>query len=630
MLTARPRRPRRHCYWNDDGVSIDFNRFCTARFLRAGLRRLTARVKSVTVHNLLPSHISVPRYVLRYLNMGTRFIQDRPRGHDQNHAALRGVAHLQRQLRNSAFFNDGTEAHRPLRNKHIKSTNTWSPPPDHAADTFCRLLRDELRNYTPSEYRNNGMWSDKAARKWLKENRDTVMIIDCDKNLGDALASRPWVEELTTAALHEAFTLLTPTRRTVLEELKATLRHLFATARENSIIDNRTFHYLDLSFTLNCTGGIFRIRLKIHKTPNIGRPIANLAGTWAQAVGHWLCEQLAPLAKSQRAVISSSHDFLCRFLPRQLPSKEHQFYTVDITNLYPSVDTSDLITKIAPRIRALVKDQEKASLIITAINITLKCGVVRHDDQEWICVQGIPTGFSPACHIANLYLAESDEQAIEQHNLQNLFARYIDDAWICSRPQDIHGVLETLNMFHPAIHWEVTHSERAKTIFLDLELVIEPNGDIGHRIFRKPQSACMYVPAGSCHLPHTHVGLIRGEVTRAYRLCRTHGDAKRDIGFFCRKLARRGFEHKVVQQIAFQHFDRLSRRAEFDWFRCKRRAKVHRLPFMYSSVTNARTLRRALKKNHQLIRHLGAVGISWKLQKSRFIECYKHNYRAGR
>ena len=111
-----------------------------------------------------------------------------------------------------------------------------------------------------------------------------------------------------------------------------------------------------------------------------------------------------------------------------------------------------------------------------------------------------------------------------------------------------------------------THSLREKVIFLDLELSVGAAGYTTHRIHRKPKCAYFYTPAASCHRRQNHTGLICGEVTRAFRLCRTRGDATRDILFFCRKMARRGFEHSEIKKIAFHHFKKLSHRGDFKDF----------------------------------------------------------------
>ena len=98
------------------------------------------------------------------------------------------------------------------------------------------------------------------------------------------------------------------------------------------------------------------------------------------------------------------------------------------------------------------------------------------------------------------------------------------------------------------------------------------------------------------------------------------------ILFFCRRMARRGFEHSEIKKIAFRHFKKLSHRGDFkDFARAADRSKVYRMPIVYSSAANTKTLTRALYRHRKLVAHLGQVGLAWRTQAPRFLELYRHN-----
>jgi hypothetical protein len=56
--------------------------------------------------------------------------------------------------------------------------------------------------------------------------------------------------------------------------------------------------------------GTFRIRIKLHKDPVVGRPILNLGKSWLAPAAAFLVETLKPAASSLSYVVQSSVEIL--------------------------------------------------------------------------------------------------------------------------------------------------------------------------------------------------------------------------------------------------------------------------------------------------------------------------------
>lgn len=84
-------------------------------------------------------------------------------------------------------------------------SSTWQPAGDGRIDAFIRFLRDDLAEFEASNIRSNLTWLDRKAQMWLKQHRDTVCVIDCDKGLGEAIVLRSWVNEQVALQLSHEF-----------------------------------------------------------------------------------------------------------------------------------------------------------------------------------------------------------------------------------------------------------------------------------------------------------------------------------------------------------------------------------------------------------------------------------------
>lgn len=121
--------------------------------------------------------------------------------------------------------------------------------------------------------------------------------------------------------------------------------------------------------------GVFRIRVKIHKTPVTGRPICNMHGTFVEPYGTLLVEKLGSLVENFRTVLKST-DTLLEYLRHVRLDDDWDMHTYDVKNLYPSVEQRHLLEHVSPIIRSSFADG-LATFIINVVEVVLESCLVQ-------------------------------------------------------------------------------------------------------------------------------------------------------------------------------------------------------------------------------------------------------------
>eukprot|EP00933_Yihiella_yeosuensis_P035952 TRINITY_DN2963_c0_g1_i1.p1 TRINITY_DN2963_c0_g1~~TRINITY_DN2963_c0_g1_i1.p1 ORF type:complete len:448 (-),score=41.85 TRINITY_DN2963_c0_g1_i1:682-2025(-) len=427
----------------------------------------------------MPGNYDIPTYVLLYLNKGAKYVHDRHASHVKD--IIASISQLQRSLMLAAHFQNNTQQTSKPASK-CKLRSSWQPPSNSSIDSYCSLLRNRLvSQYSSRKQSSNTTWLDKQAAAWLRSHKDDLVVVDADKGLGDVIVPRSWVQAELRRLLGEGFRLTDSIDYTAkLIDAKVALETITTEARNRKAISKQEAAFI--MHTSNSTSnGRFRLRIKIHKQPNKGRPIANLSRSWLQPVALFLCQCLAPLQSALAHVVTSSYDFINKIssISDSIPSN-HRLATVDAVNLYPSIDQSHLINVLTTKIMDFYNGKLAfAQYVVQLLRILTANQFVEHDGMFWQA-SGIATGLPPGVFLANIYLSALDEDLILHLGSSiSFYKRFVDDSIICASPQAIDDTVVYQNSWHKSIKWEVTarseiHAD-SPVPFLDLELTIQQN-----------------------------------------------------------------------------------------------------------------------------------------------------------
>ena len=142
------------------------------------------------------------------------------------------------------------------------------------------MLEDEFAKWKPGEPLGSWTYVDRLDFKWLRENRNSIVVCDVDKNMGVCLCDRTWVEQQSSYHIFAVCKTLSP------EEWKTSVDKAICEARRtlnygvrHSLISSAEVRWLVQRFSVP-EAGLFRLLPKLHKTPTSSRLVFTAGKGW--------------------------------------------------------------------------------------------------------------------------------------------------------------------------------------------------------------------------------------------------------------------------------------------------------------------------------------------------------------
>ena len=166
--------------------------------------------------------------------------------------------------------------------------------------------------------------------------------------------------------------------------------------------------------------------------------------------------------------------------------------------------------------------------------------IFQFGDTHWRQKQGCAMGTSTAVNYAYLYVGILEIQTLlKKYGAQLLFfKRFIDDVigvWLPdpNKPDTWERFFDDLNSFG-RLRWTCDGLTN-ELIFMDLRIMLLPNGNLHFTTYQKEMNLYLYIPPGSAHPRSMLRGLVFGRL-RAYAL---HNTDRADFMHFAELLAKR-------------------------------------------------------------------------------------------
>ena len=574
------------------------------------------RTVGQSVHSRMPPEFVLPDFVLLYLNQGSKYILDR---HQCSIAeVMRSLDKMEVKMHTAKFFESKPSlAQQQVTKQHIRSE--WKPPPDDQVARLNRLLRQSvLDEFVARPIKRNYTWLDCKARQWLKLHRNDLVIVDADKGLGDCIMPRDWVDTELHRLLSSGFAKLAPdVYKARSFAARCLLECVTREAAYTGVVSDKKVQFI-LHRIFKTGEGSFRLRVKLHKQPMTGRPIANLSYSWLAPACLFLCEVLAPIQNNLLHVVSSSFEFLQK-MSKQVPS-HFEIATIDIKNLYPSINTDHLLEVLSNDVLRFYKGSRKAGFIVSLLQVVLQNQFIVHRGEAYQAF-GIATGIPPGVFLANIYVSHVDTLVMENHASQiAFFARLVDDSVVCA--SDIDSIQRTQNSWRPELVWEVAsrggrlHEAEQPVAFLDVQLS-HCSGMMQWEAYRKPLNNYLYVPQASCHPKSIAASIIRGETHRMWRINKSKSDLMKHLRFFASQFSKRGYSPTGTWKIICDALAKLHGGS-----RPKVKKRQFFVPLRYSSSVPKRILKRCFDKQADSLRRIfsdnTAINLAFSVQKNLF------------
>ena len=272
--------------------------------------------------------------------------------------------------------------------------------------------------------------------------------------------------------------------------------------------------------------------------------------------------ELSPAVKNLPHFLQDS-DSLTREVSQIRLKNTSGFVTIDIVRLYPSIDLQDCCDTVEQfMIDSLPDDADSTVLrevmLMSALRrITLLSNYCYFDGQFFKFHRRFPTGIANGRELAEIYLHCVERSVLQAHEQQLVFCRrYVDD--LCAmfnRDQDY--LTGFINDYRTALQLRgldiTAETSTESAVMLDQHMSKGPTwsktGRLDLRVYQKPMSAYLYIPAHSDHAAHIRSAWIRGELIRYIKrssLISYYIDVRRH---FIDRLVARGYEPAFLQPI---------------------------------------------------------------------------------
>ena len=535
-------------------------KFIFARLRRSTLAEVVNRPLFQPVHNHLP--FSVPTSVLLLLSKGLKYVPDLQSAHWSDFNII--GKKLQKALDCRAFFGDRPMP--PRRFAKLRLQSDWRPPATARGTLLHGMFRHAIEHWQPLARSCNWSFWDRHAMRWLKAHRSSVKVCDSDKNMGVSLHTQQWVRARSLEHISEACIPLSHEDWMVSTHAAVRdARHVFTGLLRTGLCTAAEVRYMG-SFFRNPSAGAFRLLPKLHKTPISSRPVFTSGKSVFRGLSEWLVVLLEPILRNYSTIATNSDEVQANLQAWSLdwrncsdyrPWPTLQFATLDIENLYPSIDLEHLRQVIGRQIAAFY-DERRASQVSALLDPVLRVNDIVFEGQIWRIRKGLPTGSPVSVVLANLYLVELDETLRLVPGLCG-YKRYIDDLLLLLSRDCVSLCIERLHAFHPNIRVKVSAQGMRDIPFLDLQLSIDADANISHVIFTKPQNLFHFVPYTSCHPGFVFRGVVQGEFQRYSRRCSSPTAAAEQVKLLRRRFLRRGYPNSLVYKYTSRRVNQIHR-----------------------------------------------------------------------
>ena len=291
---------------------------------------------------------------------------------------------------------------------------------------------------------------------------------------------------------------------------------------------------------------------KIHKKPLKTRPVISGCGSLLHPLGHWIDEQLQPVARSMPSYFRSSYVLKEELLALRLPPNAVLF-TADATSMYTNIDTTHALAIIGDYI-----DEHEGEFphlepepLKKALELVMRNMICVFGDLYFRQKKGTAMGTPPAPPWATVYYGLHEKNILPLYSdVLEYYRRFIDDIfgiWLTDPDPEIDEIVWTMyksSANDGGLEWVFT--ERGKRVdFMDLTITI-----VGDRIettlFEKELALYQYIPPASTHPPGLLNGLIIGQVLRFHQLCTSEADVHDKMRLLHRRLIQRGYKKEVL------------------------------------------------------------------------------------
>lgn len=166
--------------------------------------------------------------------------------------------------------------------------------------------------------------------------------------------------------------------------------------------------------------------------------------------------------------------------------------TVEPDDLMVSFDVESLFTRVPLQdcldvVRERLKDNELPDQYAVLLEHCLDGNFFLYRGQYYLQIDGVAMGSPVAPVLANIWMEHFESKLDFSANGVKLWKRYVDDVFCVMKgsEQEVLQFVLTLNSIHPNIRFTHELEENRTLAFLDVKVMVRPDGSLSHSVYRK-------------------------------------------------------------------------------------------------------------------------------------------------
>lgn len=441
----------------------------------------------------------------------------------------------------------------PLVHKSLR-TRPELPPAPEPVERALLNLKKKLEDPDTNKFSQNFSFQQRSALRQLAED-DTIIIKTADKGACVTVVDkedyvREGLEHLSDPLLYEKLP------HDYSKNLRIWINRVLKTWRDCKAI--REGEYLALRKNPDDIRPQFIYFIqKTHKSPRQIRPIVSGINGPTETLSSFVDKLLSPFVERCPHILANSKS-LAALLDLKTMPPDITLATLDVKALYLKIPQEEGIRRVTKKLyTGPTKPRIRRELFTEIVQIVLKDNIFNFADQCYRQISGVAMGTRCAPTFANIYMADLEEEMLEEwckqgHRPPYLWKRYIDDIFVIwnDSSANLALFLAFVQQFHQHIKFTYAISEKSVN-FLDLTISKDEHfastSLLSVAPYSKPIHSFSYLHFSSSHTPHTFRAIVLGEAKRLLRNSSSGLTFRTAITNLEEQLTKRGYPTKSVK-----------------------------------------------------------------------------------
>lgn len=335
------------------------------------------------------------------------------------------------------------------------------------------------------------------------------------------------------------------------------IKNILGQMKQDGFINQKQFEFLSGPATPR--NRIFYLLPKIHKDKNKwtipnkmpeGRPIVSDVESESYRASQFIDSFITPLSTRHTTYLKNTYDFVSKIRNVTVPD-DCLIVTGDVTALYTNMLHDRTLSCVENIFHKYPDPSRPDKHLMELLKITLKNNDFQFYGRNYLQICGTPMGKVYAPALANIYMLEFDEKAMNGFKTKPLlFFRYLDDIFFIwkGNTDELLEYESYLNSLIPGIKVTLEYNKMSAN-FLDTTVYKQINNNeakLQTRVYFKPTDTHQLLHINSFHPKHTCKGILKSQLIRFKRISSSWKDYINTTKILFNSLSGRGYSWSLM------------------------------------------------------------------------------------